>query len=190
VAEPPRDEFPNNFVGDLVHDERGWVVVPPTYCPDGHGYGDSLPHIRRAQVKCRIVASGLSVGGCATLKPSTPNCVCWLLCTGRSASRASSRRAAKVDGLSSGRRPPASTRLQGRQTGGTVARAAHSGGRRLGFRIHPGGNSERANSGSCSAPNFRGEAGHAAQDPRCPPGHYRHGAVRPAHRGPRAGGGG
>jgi hypothetical protein len=59
VAEPPRDEFPNNFVGDLVHDERGWVVVPPTYCPDGHGYGDSLPHIRRGQVKCRIVASGL-----------------------------------------------------------------------------------------------------------------------------------
>jgi hypothetical protein len=30
VAEPPRDEFPNNFVGDLVHDERGWVVVPLT----------------------------------------------------------------------------------------------------------------------------------------------------------------
>jgi hypothetical protein len=32
----PRDEFPNNFVGDLVHTERGWVVVPPTCCPDGH----------------------------------------------------------------------------------------------------------------------------------------------------------
>jgi hypothetical protein len=77
VAEPPRDEFPNNFVGNLVHDERGWVVVPPTYCPDGHGYDDSLPHIRRGQVKCRIVASGLSVGGCATLKPSTPNFGSW-----------------------------------------------------------------------------------------------------------------
>jgi hypothetical protein len=37
VAEP-RDEFPNNFVGDLVHTERGWVVVPPTCCPDGHDY--------------------------------------------------------------------------------------------------------------------------------------------------------
>jgi hypothetical protein len=54
VAEPPRDEFPNNFVGELVHDERGWVVVPPTYCPDGHGYGDSLPHIRR----CRTLDAG------------------------------------------------------------------------------------------------------------------------------------
>jgi hypothetical protein len=28
VAEPRRDEFPNNYVGDLVHSERGWVVVP------------------------------------------------------------------------------------------------------------------------------------------------------------------
>jgi hypothetical protein len=34
VAEP-RDEFPNNFVGDLVKTERGWVVVPPTCCPAG-----------------------------------------------------------------------------------------------------------------------------------------------------------
>ena len=25
----PRDEFPNNFVGDLVHTERGWVVNLP-----------------------------------------------------------------------------------------------------------------------------------------------------------------
>jgi hypothetical protein len=24
VAESPRDEFPNNFVGDLVPTERGW----------------------------------------------------------------------------------------------------------------------------------------------------------------------
>lgn len=36
----PRDEFPNNFAGDLVRTERGWVVVPPTYCPDGHSYSD------------------------------------------------------------------------------------------------------------------------------------------------------
>jgi hypothetical protein len=35
VAES-RDEFPNHFVGDLVHTERGWVVVPPTCSPDGH----------------------------------------------------------------------------------------------------------------------------------------------------------
>jgi hypothetical protein len=30
VAERRRDEFPNNFAGDLVKTERGWVVVPPT----------------------------------------------------------------------------------------------------------------------------------------------------------------
>ena len=41
VAEPRRDEFPNNFVGDLVPTERGWVVVPPTRCPAGHDYTDS-----------------------------------------------------------------------------------------------------------------------------------------------------
>jgi hypothetical protein len=40
VAEPPRDEFPNNFVGDLVHTERGWVVVPPMCCPAGHDYDE------------------------------------------------------------------------------------------------------------------------------------------------------
>jgi hypothetical protein len=32
VAEP-RDEFPNNFVGDLVRTERGWVVVPTNVLP-------------------------------------------------------------------------------------------------------------------------------------------------------------
>jgi hypothetical protein len=43
VAEP-HDEFPNNYVGDFVHDERGWVVVPPTcgapitpVCESAHG---------------------------------------------------------------------------------------------------------------------------------------------------------
>jgi hypothetical protein len=39
VAES-RDEFPNHLVGDLVPTERGWVVVPPTCCPDGHAYND------------------------------------------------------------------------------------------------------------------------------------------------------
>lgn len=29
VAEPS-DEFPNNFVGNHAHTDRGWVVVPPT----------------------------------------------------------------------------------------------------------------------------------------------------------------
>jgi hypothetical protein len=36
VASPHADEFPNNFLGDLVQTERGWVVVPPTCCLDGH----------------------------------------------------------------------------------------------------------------------------------------------------------
>jgi hypothetical protein len=40
VVEPRRDNFPNNFVGDLVAAVGGWVVIPPTYCPDGHAYSD------------------------------------------------------------------------------------------------------------------------------------------------------
>ena len=36
----PREDFQNNFVGDLVPTECGWVVVPPTCCPDGHAYSD------------------------------------------------------------------------------------------------------------------------------------------------------
>jgi hypothetical protein len=40
VAGTRRDDFPNNFVGDLVKTERGWTVVPPTCCPAGHDYGD------------------------------------------------------------------------------------------------------------------------------------------------------
>ena len=41
MADPRRDNFPNNFVGDLVPTEHGWVVVPPTCCPDGHAYADA-----------------------------------------------------------------------------------------------------------------------------------------------------
>jgi hypothetical protein len=33
VADRRRDDFPNNFVGDLVKTDRGWVVVPPTCWP-------------------------------------------------------------------------------------------------------------------------------------------------------------
>jgi hypothetical protein len=40
VAEPRRDDFPNNYIGDLMRGERGWVVVPPTGCPEGHAYGE------------------------------------------------------------------------------------------------------------------------------------------------------
>ena len=32
--------FPNHFVGDLVETDRGWVVVPPTCCPDSHPTSD------------------------------------------------------------------------------------------------------------------------------------------------------
>jgi hypothetical protein len=39
VAEP-RDKFPNHFVGDLVHTERGRMVVSPTCCPAGHDYSN------------------------------------------------------------------------------------------------------------------------------------------------------
>lgn len=39
VAGERRDDFPNNFVGDVVATGRGWVVVPPTACPVGHDYG-------------------------------------------------------------------------------------------------------------------------------------------------------
>ena len=45
---------PNNFVGDLVPTDRGWVVVPPTCCPAGHDYADGglvcqlrLVHLQR-----------------------------------------------------------------------------------------------------------------------------------------------
>ena len=40
MADRRRDDFPNNFVGDLVKTDRGWVVVPPTCCPEGHDYGE------------------------------------------------------------------------------------------------------------------------------------------------------
>ena len=40
VADRRRDDFPNNFLGDLVKTGRGWVVVPPTCCPDGHDYNE------------------------------------------------------------------------------------------------------------------------------------------------------
>jgi hypothetical protein len=50
VAEPRRDDFPNNFVGDLVATDRGWVVVPPTCCVNGHAYTD--PGWKVAAVWC------------------------------------------------------------------------------------------------------------------------------------------
>jgi hypothetical protein len=40
-----------------------------------------------------------------------------------------------------------------------------------------------------AATGGRGDVCHHPQDPRCPPRHHCYGAVRAAHRGPRAGGG-
>jgi hypothetical protein len=33
-------EVPNNYVGDMVQTDHGWVVVPPTCCPAGHDYAE------------------------------------------------------------------------------------------------------------------------------------------------------
>lgn len=41
MTELRRDNFSNNYVGVLVPTEGGWLVVPPTCCPDGHGYGEA-----------------------------------------------------------------------------------------------------------------------------------------------------
>jgi hypothetical protein len=46
--------------------------------------------------------------------------------------------------------------------------------------------SKCADSGCSAAAGGRGEVGHPAHDPRCPPGDRLHGAVRAAHRGPTA----
>lgn len=37
MAPPPRDKFPNAYVGDLVPNGDGWTVVSTTYCPNWHG---------------------------------------------------------------------------------------------------------------------------------------------------------
>ncbi|MGC7264392.1 hypothetical protein RA990_21245, partial [Mycobacteroides abscessus subsp. abscessus] len=36
MARPPRDRFPNAFVGDLVPNGKGWTRVGPLYCPNWH----------------------------------------------------------------------------------------------------------------------------------------------------------
>jgi hypothetical protein len=48
--------------------------------------------------------------------------------------------------------------------------------------------SKRADSGCSSAAGGRGEAGHPAHDPWCPPGDRLYGAIGAAHRGPTVGG--
>ncbi|WP_078345275.1 hypothetical protein [Mycobacteroides chelonae] len=36
MTRPPRDRFPNAYVGDLVPNGKGWTVVGPLYCPNWH----------------------------------------------------------------------------------------------------------------------------------------------------------
>lgn len=36
MERPPRDNFPNAYVGDLVETPTGWAVVAPLYCPNWH----------------------------------------------------------------------------------------------------------------------------------------------------------
>jgi hypothetical protein len=50
--DPRRDDFPNNFVGDLVPTDHGWMVVPPTCCPDGHNYGDDGWSVSSVRCTC------------------------------------------------------------------------------------------------------------------------------------------
>jgi hypothetical protein len=38
--EPCSVDFPNNFVGDLVYTDHGWVIVPPAGCQSGDDYCD------------------------------------------------------------------------------------------------------------------------------------------------------
>ena len=45
-------EVPNNFVGDLVPTDRGWVVVPPTCCPAGHDYADGGWYVSSVWCTC------------------------------------------------------------------------------------------------------------------------------------------
>jgi hypothetical protein len=68
-------------------------------------------HMHRIAARHRPDAQAARL--CATSTASTPSCGSSPPCAARSASRSSSRLAAKVDELSSGRRPPASRRQQG-----------------------------------------------------------------------------
>lgn len=60
MTESRRDDFPNNYVGDLVHDGRGWVVVPPTCCPDGHDNGQPGWSVSSVWCTCNGPAYGVA----------------------------------------------------------------------------------------------------------------------------------
>ena len=68
MADRRRDDFPNNFVGDLVKTDRGWVVVPPTCCPEGHDYGEDGWSVSSVWCTCngRRMALAVLVRGNAT----------------------------------------------------------------------------------------------------------------------------
>ncbi|MGV0582784.1 hypothetical protein ABQE45_03405 [Mycobacteroides chelonae] len=51
MARPPRDKFPNAYVGDLAPNGGGWTVVSPLYCPnwrsiDEHRLDPALSSVR------------------------------------------------------------------------------------------------------------------------------------------------
>ncbi|BBX44276.1 hypothetical protein GCM10009641_73050 [Mycobacterium cookii] len=51
MAEPRRDDFPNNFVGDLAYTERGWLRDPSWTMPQiessiGDNAGRRQPRLR------------------------------------------------------------------------------------------------------------------------------------------------
>jgi hypothetical protein len=70
VADRRRDDFPNNFVGDLVKTDRGWVVVPPTCCPEGHDYGEDGWLV--SSVPLRTYLNGQPYAGWFAVETKTP----------------------------------------------------------------------------------------------------------------------
>jgi hypothetical protein len=76
VTEPRRDDFPNNFVGDLVPTDPGWVVVPPACCPAGHEYGDGGWSVSSVWCTCngRHMAWRCHCGAVLYAPQSGPHC--------------------------------------------------------------------------------------------------------------------
>ncbi|WP_157901319.1 hypothetical protein [Mycobacteroides franklinii] len=54
MARPPRDKFPNAYVGDLVPNGKGWTRVGPTYCPEWHSVHEPGWTQRRRPCACSI----------------------------------------------------------------------------------------------------------------------------------------
>ncbi|WP_255795503.1 hypothetical protein [Mycobacteroides abscessus] len=50
MARPPRDRFPNAYVGDLVPNGKGWTVVGPAYCPNWHSIDEPDMPLRQERL--------------------------------------------------------------------------------------------------------------------------------------------